>query len=61
MNDDTSLSSWSKVIAVWAGNVIGSIASSITIQSLVLGLTGIYTVLQIYILWRDKIRRKVSD
>lgn len=56
MSDDNTLSQWAKVIAAWAGNVLASAASSITIQSLVLGLTGIYTLLQIYILWRDKIR-----
>lgn len=56
MSDDTTIAQWGRVIAAWCGNVAASVASSITIQSLVLGLTGIYTLLQIYILWRDKIR-----
>lgn len=40
-----------KMALAWLGYVIGSI----TLQQVVLALTGIYTALQIYLLIRDRI------
>ena len=40
-----------KLMIAWAGALIGSI----TLQHIVLVLTGIYTAVQLYILVRDKI------
>lgn len=39
----------------WAGAVLGAI----TLQQVVLCLTGVYTLIQIYVLVRDKLIRQV--
>jgi len=46
-----------KVAAAWVAGLIGSI----TLSKLVLFATLIFTVLQIYVLWRDKITRRGAD
>lgn len=43
-----------KMAVAWLGYVVGSI----TLQQVVLFLTGLYTALQIYLLVRDRIMRK---
>jgi len=52
MNQDVD--SWLKLIAVWVGTVIGGL----TLSKLVLFVTLIYTILQTYVLWRDKVRKR---
>ncbi|HET8695752.1 MAG TPA: hypothetical protein VFM33_13855 [Aquabacterium sp.] len=42
-----------KLLLAWLGYAVGSI----TLQQIVLALTGVYTLLQIYLLVRDKIIR----
>ena len=42
-----------KILVAWLGYVVGSI----TLQQVVLALTGVYTLLQIFLLVRDKIIR----
>lgn len=43
-----------KMVLAWLGYVVGSI----TLQQVVLALTGLYTALQIYLLIRDRFIRK---
>lgn len=51
MSDDES--PWSKLALSWVGMAWGWF----TLQHVVLLATFIYTVLQIYVLWRDKVRK----
>jgi hypothetical protein len=46
-----------KLLLAWMGYVLGSI----TLQQVVLALTGVYTMLQIYLLVRDKIIRDRAE
>ena len=46
-----------KLVVAWLGYVIGAI----TLQQVVLALTGLYTALQIYLLIRDRIIRKEKE
>ena len=52
--DDPAPWALSKLALMWAGNWLGSI----TLQTIVLGLTGVYTGLQLYVLVRDRIWRR---
>lgn len=52
-NNDT-LAAVIKAAIMWVGALLGSI----TLSKLVLFATLIYTCMQGYVLWRDKIRRK---
>ncbi|MFN7817790.1 MAG: hypothetical protein ACK5OQ_16295 [Burkholderiales bacterium] len=45
---------WLKLLGVWAA----AVASSITLQHLLMFVTLVYTLLQVYILVRDKIIKK---
>lgn len=45
---------WVKLLGVWAA----AVASSITLQHLMMFVTLVYTLLQVYILVRDKIIKK---
>ena len=52
VNDNTDLLPiWLKLIVVWAGTIFGSIS----LQQVVLAATLLYTLLQCYVLVRDKI------
>jgi hypothetical protein len=56
--------SWWMVAISWLGTVIGHFVEQITLSRLVLFSTFVFTVLQIYILMRDKVikhRRKHRD
>lgn len=48
-----SIADFCKLVAIWVGTVVGSIS----LQQVVLGLTAIYTLLQIFVLVRDKLIR----
>lgn len=44
---------WGKLAVVWLGTVIGGL----TLSKLVLIVTLIYTSMQAYVFWRDKVRK----
>ena len=46
-----------KALIMWAGALLGSI----TLSKLVLFATLVFTLLQIYVLYRDKISRRKGD
>ncbi|WP_167313411.1 hypothetical protein [Ralstonia insidiosa] len=50
-NNETSMAAI-KAIMIWIGALVGSI----TLSKLVLLVTLIYTLMQAYVLWRDKLR-----
>ena len=52
---------WSKILVAWLAGFWGGFTLQGALQILVLLLTGIFTAGQIYIQWRDKIRRQQSD
>ena len=52
-SSDSATPALIKVLIAWAGTAVGSI----TMQGIILALTGLYTGLQLYILVRDKIVR----
>lgn len=58
MNHETplTLADWAKLVVAWFGNVWAATTASITMQNLVLGATLIFTLAQLFVLWRDKIR-----
>lgn len=57
-HDANSAGEVTKVAVAWAGALIGTI----TLQQIVLALTAVYTVLQIYVVVRDKVmRRREAD
>jgi len=53
-HDDASAYAWFKLALAWFGALLGSI----TLQHIVLFATLVFTVLQIYVLIRDKILRR---
>ena len=55
-HDDITAPLW-KLALVWVGTVLGSV----TLQHVVLFATLVYTVMQCYILYRDKIKGKGND
>lgn len=56
-NDNETYWALFKVAAAWIAGLLGSI----TLSKLVLFATLVFTVLQTYVLFRDKIARRPSD
>ncbi len=54
MNEHDTNVAFLKLALIWFGTMVGGI----TLSGIVLGLTGVFTALQIYILVRDKIWRR---
>lgn len=54
MNDHDTNMIWLKVAIAWAGAVVGGL----TLSTIVLGLTAVFTALQIYILIR-RLRKEI--
>lgn len=52
-NNDTGIA-FLKTLVMWIGALLGSI----TLSKLVLFATLVFTLMQIYVLWRDKIKGK---
>lgn len=52
-HDNEAATAFFKVLIAWAGAIWGTV----TMQEIVLFLTAVYTVIQIFILIRDKIVR----
>ena len=49
---------WFKIILAWLAGLWGGFNLQGTLQIVVLALTAIFTALQIYIQWRDKVRKQ---
>jgi hypothetical protein len=47
------LDPWLRLALGW----LGTILSSITLSKILVFMTLVYTTLQVYVLWRDKVRR----
>jgi hypothetical protein len=43
-----------KLAAIW----LATLVSSVSLQHVLMGVTIVYTLAQLYVLWRDKIRRQ---